>query len=102
MKIEIYKINGPYAPNCQKAIKIIATKDDKDSFIKGLQHVLKCDDSYKDFVDFCTKSWKKYKPCTDEEKEEFKDKNVFILKIYEKYWIDLVWMWFVTVATAED
>ena len=99
MIVDINKANGIFAPKgSEKIIKIVMDEEEKDSLIEGAKKVLKIDDSYDAFVKHITTSWKKYEPYTEEEKAEFKNKEAYIIKIYEKYWFDMIWMWAVLVS----
>ena len=101
MIVDIYKVGGMFAPrDSEKAIKIVANEQEMDNFIQEAKTVLsQYEPPCSDFIKYITTSWKEYEPYTEEEKQEFKNKKAFILKLYERNLFDLVWTWILLLVS---
>lgn len=96
MFVDMYKAGGQWArSDSEKIIKIVATKEEKDSFVAGATKVITGDgERYNGFKNHVLNDWKTYAPYTDEEKEAFKDRPAYILKLYERDFVNMAVFWF--------
>ena len=96
MFVDMYKAGGPYAPgNSEKIIKIVATGKEKASFISGATKVITGGEGrYDSFKKHILEDWRSYVPYTDEEKETFKNEPAYILKLYERDFVNVTVFWF--------
>lgn len=96
MFVDMYKAGGHFAhKNSEKIIKIVANEKEKASFISGATKTIFSDNGrYDGFKNHVLYDWKLYTPYTDEEKAVFKDEPAYILKLYERDFVNITVFWF--------
>lgn len=96
MFVDMYKAGGQWAhKGSEKIIKIVASRDEMDTFIKGANKVIVSkEDRYEGFRNHILNDWKPYSPYTDAEKEAFQSEPAYILKLYERDFVNITVFWF--------